>query len=126
MGRKDQEKKHPRRGLWGAREERTPINFSCPISVVLSQWEPHFYQIHIHHFEHSEGKVLYLPLFFHFSSGYFKLILVLTAPSLGNKHIIQEFLRKMIMEFSNLCHNQSLNYYIYQLVKSLTLYPITI
>lgn len=31
-------------------------------------------------FEHSKGKVLCLPLFCHFSLGYFKLILVLTDP----------------------------------------------
>lgn len=40
----------------GAREEGTPIHFSCPISVVLSQWEAHFYQIHIHHLNTQKEK----------------------------------------------------------------------
>lgn len=66
----------------GAREEGTPIHFSCPISVVLSQWEARLSNSHSS-FEHSKGKVLCLPLFCHFSLGYFKLILVLTDP--GNR-----------------------------------------
>lgn len=37
--------------------------------------------------------------------------------SVGNTHMMLEFLRKLMMEFSNLYQNHNLKFYIYKVVK---------
>lgn len=68
----------------------------------------------------------FLPLLFRI----FKLILLLTAPD-NRSFCRKQTYHTRILEkddngILNLCDSQSLNYYISQLVKLLTLYPITV